>query len=103
MQGRYNFKLLAVDVPSAVGGEQRIFLQGDEAVYSRGGVLAELRDPFTRVGGGCVVVCLCCGGEGGGGNHAPGCVVVGGEQVWRHPHKVLRSVAGCLVNKEGFS
>ncbi|GAB4818947.1 hypothetical protein N2152v2_005993 [Parachlorella kessleri] len=47
-RGRYNFKLLAVDVPSAVGGEQRIFLQGDEAVYSRGGVLAELRDPFTR-------------------------------------------------------
>ena len=50
-QGRYSFKLLAVDVPSAVGGEQRIFLVGDEAVYARGGVLAELRDPFTRVGG----------------------------------------------------
>ncbi len=48
-QGRYSFKLLAVDVPSAVGGEQRIFLQGDEAIYSRGGVLAELREPFTRV------------------------------------------------------
>ncbi len=49
VQGRYTFKLLAVDVPSAVGGEQRIFLQGDEAIYARGGVLAELRDPFTRV------------------------------------------------------
>lgn len=40
-----------MDVPSAVGGEQRIFLQGDEAIYERGGVLAELRDPFTRVSG----------------------------------------------------
>lgn len=47
-RGRYFFKLLSVDVPSAVGGEQRIFLCGDESIYSRGGVLSELRDPFTR-------------------------------------------------------
>lgn len=51
LQGRYTFKLLAVDVPSAVGGEQRIFLCGDESVYGRTSVLGELRDPFTRVGG----------------------------------------------------
>lgn len=48
-QGRYSFKLLAVDVPSAVGRQQRIFLEGDEKGYSRGGIMGELRDPFIRV------------------------------------------------------
>lgn len=49
MQGRYLFKLLAVDVPSAAGPEQRLFLEGDEKAYNRGGVIQELRDPFLRV------------------------------------------------------
>jgi len=35
-QGRYIFKLLAVDVPTVDGPEQRVFLAGDEAVYNRG-------------------------------------------------------------------
>ncbi len=43
--------MLAVDVPSAAGGEQRLFLEGDENIYNRGGVLNELRDPFLRVMG----------------------------------------------------
>ncbi|KAK9833541.1 hypothetical protein WJX81_003669 [Elliptochloris bilobata] len=47
-QGRYIFKLLAVDVPTAEGPEQRMYLSGDEAIYSRGGVLRELRDPFLH-------------------------------------------------------
>ena len=49
MQGKYVYKLLAVDVPAAAGGEQRIFLEGDEAIYSRGSVIGELRDPFLNV------------------------------------------------------
>jgi hypothetical protein len=49
VQGRYEFKLLAVDVPSYSGGEQRIFLEGGPRIYERGGVLNELRDPFVRV------------------------------------------------------
>ncbi len=36
LQGRYIFKLLAVDVPTADGPEQRVYLAGDEAVYNRG-------------------------------------------------------------------
>lgn len=48
-QGKYEFKMLAVDVPSAAGGEQRLFLEGDETLYNRGGILNELRDPFLRV------------------------------------------------------
>ena len=48
-QGRYVYKLLAVDVPAAAGGEQRIFLEGDEAIYNRGSVIGELRDPFLNV------------------------------------------------------
>ena len=47
-QGRYVFKLLAVDVPSAAGGEQRVFLEGGPGVYERGGVLDVLREPFIR-------------------------------------------------------
>ena len=35
-QGRYIYKLLAVDVPTIDGPEQRVFLAGDEAVYNRG-------------------------------------------------------------------
>jgi hypothetical protein len=43
--------LLAVDVPSVAGGEQRIFVEGGPTLYERGGVLDVLRDPFIRVGG----------------------------------------------------
>ena len=56
LQGRYSFKLLAVDVPSAVGRQQRIFLEGDEKGYSRGGIMGELRDPFIRVSPPCITV-----------------------------------------------
>lgn len=47
--GHLRFKLLAVDVPCAAGGEQRIYLEGGPALYERGGVLGELREPFIRV------------------------------------------------------
>lgn len=43
------FKLLALDVPSAAGPEQRIYLEGDEKIYNRGSVIRELRDPFLNV------------------------------------------------------
>lgn len=49
MQGAYVFKLLALDVPSAAGPEQRIYLEGDEKIYNRGSVIRELRDPFLNV------------------------------------------------------
>ena len=49
VQGKYGFKLLAVDVPTATGKEQRLFVDGNDQVYSRGGVMSELRDPFLRV------------------------------------------------------
>lgn len=52
MQGRYTYKLLAVDLPAAGGEGQRtarIFLDGDEAAYNRGSVIGELRDPFINV------------------------------------------------------
>ena len=49
MQGRYLFKLLAVDVPSAAGPEQRIYLEGDQRTYNRGAVLREMRDPLLNV------------------------------------------------------
>ena len=49
LQGKYGFKLLAVDVPTAEGAEQRLFLDGDDKIYTRGGVMSELRDPFLRV------------------------------------------------------
>ncbi|KAK9862722.1 hypothetical protein WJX84_007116 [Apatococcus fuscideae] len=48
LHGTYRFKLLAVDVPAAAGAEQRIFLEGDQQIYARGGVMGELRDPFLR-------------------------------------------------------
>ena len=56
LQGKYSFKLLAVDVPSAVDRQQRIFLEGDEKGYSRGGIMGELRDPFIRVSPLCIAV-----------------------------------------------
>ena len=31
------------------GREERIFLEGNESYYRRGGVLSELRDPFLKV------------------------------------------------------
>ena len=46
--GVMNFKLLAVDVPSITGGEQRIFLEGGPAKYDAVGVLNELRQPFVQ-------------------------------------------------------
>lgn len=49
LQGRYLFKLLAVDVPTAAGPEQRLFVEGDDVAYARGGVISELRDPFLQV------------------------------------------------------
>jgi hypothetical protein len=47
-RGQLQVKLLAVDCPqpAALGGEQRIYVEGGPAVYSRGGVLDELRRPF---------------------------------------------------------
>jgi hypothetical protein len=39
-QGKYVFKLLAVDVPSASGAEERIYLHGDDKIYSRCGAAA---------------------------------------------------------------
>lgn len=47
-QGKYHFKLLAVDVPASSGAEQRLYLEGDSKVYHRGGVINELRDPFLQ-------------------------------------------------------
>ena len=38
-----------MDVPTAQGAEQRLFLDGDDKLYTRGGVMSELRDPFLRV------------------------------------------------------
>lgn len=49
LQGKYLFKLLAVDVPTAGGSEQRLFLEGDEQAYAKGGIISELRDPFLQV------------------------------------------------------
>ncbi|KAI7844150.1 hypothetical protein COHA_002285 [Chlorella ohadii] len=46
--GHLRFVLLAVDVPSVAGGEQRIYLEGGPALYERGGVLGVLREPFIR-------------------------------------------------------
>lgn len=46
--GNLRFVLLAVDVPSVAGGEQRIYLEGGPSLYERGGVLGVLREPFIR-------------------------------------------------------
>ncbi|QDZ22909.1 hypothetical protein HOP50_09g54580 [Chloropicon primus] len=48
-RGKHQFKLLAVDVVTKSGLEERIFLDGDESYYRRGGILSELRDPFLKV------------------------------------------------------
>ena len=45
-RGQYVFKLLAVDVPAARGGQSRIYLAGDDAAYDKGRILGELRDPL---------------------------------------------------------
>ena len=46
---QYNIKLLAVDIPTAAGIDQRIFLIGDEAEYRvGGGLISELRDPIVK-------------------------------------------------------
>ena len=45
-RGRYVFKLLALDVPAARGGESRVYLAGDDAAYDKGAILSELRDPL---------------------------------------------------------
>lgn len=46
--GAMKMTLLAVDVPmpQALGGEQRLYIVGGPAAYSRGSVLDELRRPF---------------------------------------------------------
>ena len=52
--GRYEFKLLAVDVKSELGGAGetfQIFLHGDEARYREGRVLDVLREPFLTAAG----------------------------------------------------
>jgi hypothetical protein len=62
-QGKYDFKLLAVDVPTATGSDQRLYLAGDDRIYQRGSIIAELRDPFLQVcsipsfPGGCIGSC----------------------------------------------
>jgi len=48
-RGRHKFKLLAVDVVRNDGHEERIFLEGSDSLYNRGGILSELRDPFLKV------------------------------------------------------
>jgi len=47
-RGAMKMTLLAVDVPmpQALGGEQRLYIVGGPAAYSRGSVLDELRRPF---------------------------------------------------------
>jgi hypothetical protein len=47
-RGALRVTLLAVDVPlpAALGGEQRVYVEGGPRTYSRGGVLDELRKPF---------------------------------------------------------
>ncbi|XP_039060931.1 uncharacterized protein LOC120205055 [Hibiscus syriacus] len=45
----YDMKLLAVDIPTALGTDQRLFLTGDEDEYKvGGGLISELRDPVVR-------------------------------------------------------
>ncbi|WCJ20116.1 hypothetical protein M5689_002372 [Euphorbia peplus] len=48
-KGKYDMKLLAVDIPMASGPDQRLFIFGDEAEYKiGGGLIAELRDPVVK-------------------------------------------------------
>ncbi|GAQ89488.1 hypothetical protein KFL_005290030 [Klebsormidium nitens] len=48
--GKYEFKLISVDVPTAAGAaEQRLYLVGDAAAYQKAGTLInELRDPIIK-------------------------------------------------------
>ncbi|CAO2816076.1 unnamed protein product [Amaranthus hypochondriacus] len=47
--GKYDVRLLAVDIPMASGPDQRLFLIGDEDEYRLGGgLIGELRDPVVR-------------------------------------------------------
>lgn len=42
-------KLLAVDIPTASGTDQRLFLLGDDEEYKvGGGLISELRDPLVK-------------------------------------------------------
>lgn len=62
LQGKYVYKLLAVDVPAASGQEQRLYVEGNDRIYNRGSVVKELRDPFLNVrprGLCCQFLCLC--------------------------------------------
>ncbi|XP_022743381.1 uncharacterized protein LOC111294367 [Durio zibethinus] len=48
-KGKYDMKLLAVDIPMASGPDQRLFLIGDEKEYKvGGGLINELRDPVVK-------------------------------------------------------
>lgn len=47
-KGQYDFKLLAVDIPTA-GVDHRVYLIGDEKEYLvGGGLIADLRDPIVK-------------------------------------------------------
>ena len=41
-------KVLGVDIPLP-DQEQRVYITGDSTVFSKGGVLAALRDPLSKV------------------------------------------------------
>lgn len=48
-KGKYDMKLLAVDVPMASGPDQRLYLIGDEKEYKvGGGLINELREPVVK-------------------------------------------------------
>lgn len=48
-QGKYDMKLLAVDVPMASGPDQRLYLIGNEKEYTvGGGLISDLRDPVVK-------------------------------------------------------
>ncbi|KAJ8431488.1 hypothetical protein Cgig2_032259 [Carnegiea gigantea] len=48
-KGKYDMKLLAVDIPMASGPDQRLYLIGNEEEYRLGdGLIAELRDPVVK-------------------------------------------------------
>eukprot|EP01025_Chloroclados_australasicus_P051815 TRINITY_DN6038_c1_g1_i1.p1 TRINITY_DN6038_c1_g1~~TRINITY_DN6038_c1_g1_i1.p1 ORF type:complete len:363 (-),score=42.85 TRINITY_DN6038_c1_g1_i1:144-1232(-) len=48
LKGRYYFKLISLDIPSPSGGEERVFILGNQALYERGHVMNELRVPFIQ-------------------------------------------------------
>ncbi|KAK4433456.1 hypothetical protein Salat_1107900 [Sesamum alatum] len=48
-KGQYDMRLLAVDIPTANGPDQRLFLIGDDEEYKiGGGLISELRDPVVK-------------------------------------------------------